>query len=334
VDELMALCDQLEAAKTEREQSRDWLVAASLHRLNQPADAEEANTPEAFRDHARFIFDLLSRLTTRPEHIKQLRETILNLAVSGQLVPQDPNDEPVTHLLRRVDDERKQVAAGGEKRTDACSLDLLNDHLTWPIPTSWSIRALADLMLFIDYRGKTPAKVSSGVRLITAKNVRPGVINREPEEFVSEVTYRSWMTRGLPRVGDVLFTTEAPMGNAAVVSIAEQFALAQRTICFRLFAGFDPRFVALQINARPFQELLDFTATGLTAKGIKAAKLKHLPFAVPPLAEQHRIVAKVDELMVLCDHLEAQLATTEADSRRLLEAVLHEALAPTLEKTA
>jgi type I restriction enzyme S subunit len=102
IDKLMALCDQLEAAKTEREQSRDRLVAASLHRLNPPVDAEEANTPEALRDHARFIFNHLPRLTTRPAHIKQLRQTILNLAVRGQLVPQDPNDEPAAQLLKRI----------------------------------------------------------------------------------------------------------------------------------------------------------------------------------------------------------------------------------------
>ena len=69
-------------------------MAASLHRLNSPADAEEANAPEAFRDHARFYFNHLPRLTTRPEHIKQLRQTILNLAVRGKLVKQDPNDAP------------------------------------------------------------------------------------------------------------------------------------------------------------------------------------------------------------------------------------------------
>jgi type I restriction enzyme S subunit len=85
----------------------------------------------------------------------------------------------------------------------------------------------------------------------------------------------------------------------------------------------------LQILSQPFQTILDKTATGLTAKGIKAAKLKRLPIAVPPLAEQHRIVAKVDELMALCDRLEAQLATIQTQSRRLLESTLHQALAAT-----
>jgi type I restriction enzyme S subunit len=90
----------------------------------------------------------------------------------------------------------------------------------------------------------------------------------------------------------------------------------------------------LQLIAEPFQAILDKSATGLTAKGIKAAKLKRLPVVVPPLAEQQRIVAKIDELMALCDRLEAQLTTAQTESRRLLEAVLHEALAPPSELAA
>lgn len=98
VDELMALCDRLEAAQAERESQRDRLAAASLNRLNQPTDAD----PPAFQEHARFYFNHLPRLTTRPEHIQQLRQTILSLAVRGKLVPQDPNDEPAAELLKRI----------------------------------------------------------------------------------------------------------------------------------------------------------------------------------------------------------------------------------------
>ena len=91
VDELMALCDRLEAARAEREATRDRLTAASLARLNAP-------DPDTFRDDARFALDALPALTARPDQIKQLRQTILNLAVRGKLVPQDPNDEPASEL--------------------------------------------------------------------------------------------------------------------------------------------------------------------------------------------------------------------------------------------
>jgi len=250
---------------------------------------------------------------------------IFNLAVAGRLVNQNANDEPVTAQLALTDRIRCEVARE-DRRADATNESLLAAEERWDVPPSWEWRALADLVLFIDYRGQTPAKVDQGVRLITAKNVKRGFINLSPEEFLSEPNYTKWMTRGFPQRGDVLFTTEAPMGNAAVVQLSERFALAQRVICFRPYGGVDSDLLVLQLLAPPFQSILSKTATGLTAKGIKGAKLKRLPIAVPPLAEQRRIVAKVDELMTMCDRLETQLSQAQAACARLLEAVLHDVL--------
>lgn len=319
VDELMALCDRLEAAQVARESRRNRLVASSFNRLNNGADTD------AFRKHARFYFNHLPRLTAKREHIQQLRQTMLNLAVRGKLVPQDSHDEPAAAQLLASDSIR-EATAKKDHRADADLQTLLAAEERWDVPSSWEWRALADLVLFIDYRGQTPIKVVEGVRLITAKNVKKGFINLAPEEFLSEENYKKWMSRGFPKQGDVLFTTEAPMGNAAAVRLPERFALAQRVICFRNYGAVDSDFLVLQLLAEPFQTILEKTATGLTAKGIKAAKLKRLPVAVPSFAEQQRIVAKVDELIAICDRLEAQLTTTQTESRRLLEAVLHQAL--------
>jgi type I restriction enzyme S subunit len=158
---------------------------------------------------------------------------------------------------------------------------------------------------------------------VTAKNVRRGRIDAHPAEFISPEEYKTWMTRGLPEPGDVLLTTEAPMGNAAVVRGAEPFALAQRVIALRSYGAVDPDFLVLQILSEPFFEILEWAATGLTAKGIKGAKLKRLPIAVPPLAEQRRIVAKVEELMAVCDELERSLTAVEMGRARALEALLY-----------
>jgi len=98
VDELMALCDRLEVAQTDRENRRDKLAAASLHRLNNGADAD------ALREHTRFHLRHLPRLTTRVEHIQQFRQTILNLAVRGKLVPQDPRENNVRQILEAADE--------------------------------------------------------------------------------------------------------------------------------------------------------------------------------------------------------------------------------------
>jgi type I restriction enzyme, S subunit len=146
VDELMALCDQLEAAKTNREQSRDRLVAASLHRLTPPADAEEANMPEAFRDYARFIFTHLPRLTTRPEHIKQLRQTILNLAVGGKVAPQDPNDEPAAQLLKRIQEEKARLLKEGRIKEKTPAPGVQESEQPYQVPSSWAWIRFAELI--------------------------------------------------------------------------------------------------------------------------------------------------------------------------------------------
>lgn len=320
VNELMALCDRLEAAQAEREQRRDRLVAASLHHLS------NAEGPTQFREQARFHLTHLPRLTTCPEHIKRHRQVIYDLAVQGSLVTQDPEEEPASAALSLNDQERRRIAES-DRRAESGVQTLLAAEDRWPVPTTWNWRALADLALFIDYRGNTPNKVTEGVRLITAKNVKNGNIQLTPEEFLTEPDYHTWMRRGFPRNGDVLFTTEAPLGNVAVVRDLGRFALAQRLICFRLYGALAPDFLVVLLLSTPFRLILDKTATGMTAKGIKAAKLKCLPIAVPPLAEQHRIVARVNELMALCDQLQSRITSTAEDSRRLLEVVLQEALA-------
>lgn len=266
-----------------------------------------------------FLLAHFNRISDAPDAIPRLRRFILDLAVRGKLLQQDPNDEPIGKHLALCDLTRKAIAKG-DRRADAEPQTLLAAENRWSVPPSWEWRALADLVLFIDYRGQTPNKVEQGVRLITAKNVKKGFINLMPEEFLSESNYGTWMTRGFPRVGDVLFTTEAPMGNAAVVRLPERFALAQRVICFRSYDVIAPDFLVLQLLADSFQAILDKTATGLTAKGVKAAKLKRLPVALPPLAEQHRIVAKVGELMTLCDLLEAEQRECETRRDRLAAA--------------
>ena len=323
VAELMALCDQLEAARKEQEAVRNRMSAASLARINAPD-----SNPSTFQSHATFTLENLTSLTTRPDQIKALRQTILNLAIRGKLVPQDPTDEPASEILARISTAKAKRKQETRDARITIAPDANSDSLPFELPDSWCVQSFENLFLFIDYRGRTPKKTNDGVALITAKNVRMGFLNREPREYVSESTYGAWMTRGFPRIGDLFFTTEAPLGNVCLNDIDEPFALAQRVICMQPYADIDTRFLMYGLMSDSMQLLIAEHATGLTAKGIKAAKLKPLPIPIPPRAEQHRIVGRVDALMALCDRLEKSLATRAYTRRRLLDALLYDALAP------
>ena len=140
----------------------------------------------------------------------------------------------------------------------------------------------------IDYRGKTPRKTSSGIPLITAKVVKGGRI-KTPTEFIAIEDYDFWMRRGIPRLGDVLITTEAPLGEVAQLC-QQRVALAQRLILLRGKSEvLDNRFLKFLMQSAPVQHQLHARATGTTVLGIKQKELRQIGLALPPLPEQRAI---------------------------------------------
>ena len=173
------------------------------------------------------------------------------------------------------------------------------------IPKNWNAVPLTKyLESIIDYRGRTPEKTESGRFLVTAKNIRDGQIDYEiSQEFTSEDEYQRIMTRGIPQIGDILFTTEAPLGEVANVDDVS-IALAQRIIKFRPKRDFlNPYFLKYWILSYSFQSDLQRHATGSTAQGIKASKLCLLKLNLPPLKEQGQIVDYLDQKTVQTNDL-------------------------------
>ena len=162
----------------------------------------------------------------------------------------------------------------------------------------WDEAALGEVVRFIDYRGKTPAKTSDGLRLITAKNVKMGRLQDTPREFVAPETYGAWMTRGIPRRGDVLFTTEAPLANVAQLDTNDQVVFAQRIIIMQpVPSRLGGAFLKYLLLSDPVQRRIHAEGTGATVKGIKASLLKLVRISFPvSLAEQAEIVSRFDAL--------------------------------------
>ena len=185
---------------------------------------------------------------------------------------------------------------------------------------------------FIDYRGKTPEKTSEGLRLITAKNVKKGFIQSEPMEFVAPESYDSWMTRGIPKVGDVLFTTEAPLGNVAQLDTEERVVFAQRVIIMQADPQvLDSAFLKYMLLSAPVQARIHEKATGATALGIKASLLKRIEIAFPrDVAEQKLIVKRLDALAEESGRLEGVYARKLAALEELKRSLLSQAFSGNL----
>lgn len=168
----------------------------------------------------------------------------------------------------------------------------------------------------IDYRGKTPRKTASGIPLITAKIVKGGRIE-EPDEFIDPSEYEAWMRRGLPQVGDVVMTTEAPLGEIAQLT-DHRIALAQRLILLRGKPGvLDNTYLKYLMMSAEVQSQLHGRASGTTVMGIKQSELRKIVLPIPEINEQ-RAIAGV--LGALDDKIEQNRRTARA-LERLAQAV-------------
>ena len=173
------------------------------------------------------------------------------------------------------------------------------------IAEGWEVTPLTkQLDSIIDYRGKTPKKVDEGVFLVTAKNIKDGKINYEAsKEFVLLEEYEEIMHRGRPEIGDVLLTTEAPLGEVANVDRTD-IALAQRIIKFRACNGkLDNYYLKYWLMSRGLNSFLLSLSTGSTATGIKASRLFMLPIVLPSTPEQKAIVEYLDNKCLEIDNV-------------------------------
>ena len=191
------------------------------------------------------------------------------------------------------------------------------------IPNHWEVDAIINRCEYADYRGKTPPKTQSGTFLITARNVRKGYIDyEESQEFVPTDLYDQIMARGKPRIGDVLITTEAPLGNVAQVD-REDVALAQRIIKYRPRTNdLSSDYLKHFLLADAFQRVLTGSGSGTTATGIKGSVLHQLPIAIPPLAEQEAIAEALGDADALIESLEQLVAK----KRHLKQAAMQQLL--------
>lgn len=218
-------------------------------------------------------------------------------------------------LLTRGIDEH------GQLRTE--QTHAFKDSPLGRIPVEWEIAPIEEkLREIIDYRGRTPVKTDAGIPLITAKNVREGYLSEYPQEFIAEDAYEAWMTRGIPAAGDVMLTTEAPMGNVARVP-SYRIALAQRLITLPTNSEeLSSDFLFGLLHWSQTLERLTLLTSGSTVVGIKQSVFRRVPFAFPALAEQLRIAKALDVDKSIADANMAQLSKLQSLKKALMQDLL------------
>ena len=322
VDELMVLCDRLEAARAAREATRDRLATASLARLNTP-DPE----PTIFQRDVAFALNNLTPITTRPDQIKALRQTILNLAVQGKLVEQDPNDEPASELLRRL----RANTDGKARRKARNSEDINAGEVPFECPAGWTwtkvqqtLNPDREISYGVIKLGDEPR--AGGIPTLRCSDVRAGFIDRSGVRKVDEAIESEYARTRLLG-GEVVINIRGTLGGVALVPHdLNGFNVAREVAVVPIANEISGPFVVYLMLSPYFWDHIQNNLRGIAYKGLNLGILREIPIPLPPLAEQRRIVGKVNELMALCNQLEASLATGDETRGQLVDALLQEAL--------
>ena len=373
VEELIALLDRLEAARTAREATRDRLTAASLARLTASDTGPDANAPgalsaegsagsasgnatnqavsgevdtgfpsdtakkaDSFPANARFALATLPALTTRPDQIKPLRQTILNLAVRGKLVAQDPTDEPASELLKRIAVAKAAIKGRKGARTRNEAASIAPSGMT--IPHRWESVRLDAISTFENGDRSSnypsgPDIKSEGIPFFSTKNLSDYRLGSTDLDFISPEKFSSLRSGKLKDL-DILITLRGSVGKFGLFKASEHITTGFINAQLLIIRCLDPEIVPYLVTfmqSDDFEQQIALLSSGAATPQLSAGKLAEAMIPLPPLAEQHRIVAKVDALMALCDRLEAALTIADTTRARLLEALLHEALAPSAE---
>lgn len=318
VDALMALCDGLEERQARRGEERRRLLAALVDALLGARDAGEA---AAAWERLGESFDLLLEA---PEDVAPLRQAVLQLAVQGRLVEQDPEDEPARVLLERIRAEKARLVRVGKLKKVEPSPAISAEEQPFEVPTGWEWCRLKELGVF--YGGGTPSKAhpeywGGEIPWVSPKDMKKLYID-DAQDHISQVALANTVVQLIPS-GSLLFVVRGMI-------LAHSFPVALT----RVPVTINQDMKALQPHLQDLQAYLLLVCRAIRDRvlamversthgtcRLDSEQLENLTIPMPPLAEQRRIVARVEQLMALCDALEAQLREERAAAERLAEAL-------------
>lgn len=319
VDELMSLCDKLETRRQKKQEIQSKLNSAALDRMLSAENQDE------FEQRWQYICENFDLLYDNPENVEKLRQAILQLAVQGKLVPQNPEDEPASVLIDKIKAKKRQLVKAGKIKNSKVSAQIDSQEIPYELPDKWEWIRIEDITDI--GTGSTPLKSKSeyyedgSIPWITSSLTSLNYIDKA-ETYITETAVNECNLRIYPSgtLLVALYGQGKTRGQVSELRIEATINQACASIVF--IENFENIKQYVKVLFEQKYEELRALAAGGAQPNLNVGKIKETLIPLPPLAEQKRIVEKVEQLMGLCDELQTKLRKKQEDSEKLMEAVV------------
>ena len=330
VDELMGLCDALEAQTENSIAAHQTLVEVLLEALLK-APEEGATLEQStaqFQQNWQRLSEHFDTLFNTTASIDTLKQTILQLAVMGKLVPQNPNDEPAAKLLERIAAEKAQLIKDKKIKKQKPLPEITDEEKPFELPEGWVWVKCQNICYKItDGEHSTPERSETGHYLLSARNVTNEGIVLNDVDYVPTHEFLRIRNRCDPSIGDILISCSGSVGRVALVDKNDAYSMVRSAAMIRpCNENLSPHYMALMLKSPYLQVQMTARSKQSAQANLFLGAISNLVAIVPPLEEQHRIVAKVDQLMALCDKLKARLTDAQTTKLHLTDAIVEQAL--------
>ncbi|WP_340104891.1 restriction endonuclease subunit S [Rhodohalobacter sp. 8-1] len=323
IESLFAEVDELDK-KLNRQTKLDEKLQLAVN-----AEVQQAPDADASQSAWTFITSNFDTLYHTPEAIDDLKKNILNEAVRGRLVHQDPNGEPASELLKKIEAEKQRLYEEGEIRKPKNLPPVKEDEIPFEIPESWEWVRLAKINSVItDGEHISPEYTDKGVPMLSAKHIGENKVILKDYKFVADEDAVKFLSKCNPENGDILIVSRGGgVGRTVLNKLNTPFCLMGSVLLFKPHSDTSSKYLYYFFNTSyGFKSLIN-TSSHTAQQAIYISHLKEgYMVSLPPLEEQHRIVQRIEELFVICDQFKVQLEQRQAVNERLVKGLVGEVL--------
>lgn len=269
---------------------------------------------------------IIEEITFQEKYVSSLRQAILQQAVEGRLCEQDPTDEPASVLLKKIKAEKEKLIAEKKIKKQKELLPITEEEKPFDLPQGWKWCRLGEFLISAkDGPHYSPQYATRGIPFVSGRNINKNGIDFSTAKYITNELHMELSKRCKPQYGDILYTKGGETGLAVFNDVEFEFNVWVHVAVLKTFSALHTKYIVDALNSPHCYELSQKYTHGTGNRDLGLTRMVNITVPLPPLAEQERIVEKVDRLMALCDELEQEVTSAKKYAAQLMEAVLQEA---------